>query len=65
MLSLADTGKYWQILLSQGLAAGIGTGFLFIPCLAVQAHHWGEGRALAMALVSTGEKFSSRLVLAE
>lgn len=54
MLSLADTNHYYQLYLSQGLAQGIGGGLLYVPALAIQAHHWKERRALAMGIVITG-----------
>ena len=55
MLSLAHVDHYYQLLLTQGVLAGIGAGFLYLPALAVQAHHWRERRALAMGVAFTGE----------
>ncbi|OBZ76523.1 hypothetical protein A0H81_03492 [Grifola frondosa] len=40
MLSLADTTKYYQIILSQGIGFGLGAGLIYVPALTVQAHHW-------------------------
>ncbi|TFK45966.1 MFS general substrate transporter [Heliocybe sulcata] len=54
MLSLADTRKYYQIFLSQGICLGLGSGLMFVPALSVQAHHWKRRRALAMGIVPTG-----------
>ncbi|CAL1703508.1 unnamed protein product [Somion occarium] len=54
MLSLADTSKFYQIFLSQGVGVGLGSGLIFLPSLSVQAHHWKERRALAMGIVMTG-----------
>lgn len=55
MLSLADTKKYYQLFLSQGVGMGIGEGLMLVPALSVQAHHWKKRRAMAMGLVFTGE----------
>ena len=54
MLSLANPQKYYQVFLSQGLGAGLGAGFLYVPALAVQAHHWRRRRALAMGTTISG-----------
>ena len=54
MLSLADPEKYYQVFLSQGLGAGLGVGLLYVPSLAVQAHHWRRRRALAMGTTISG-----------
>ena len=54
MLSLADTDQYYQVLLSQGVGAGLGSGLIFSPALSVQAHHWKRRRALAMGVVLSG-----------
>ena len=39
MLSLADTSKYYQLLLSQGIGMGLGGGLVLVPAVSVQAHH--------------------------
>ncbi|KAI0057037.1 MFS general substrate transporter [Artomyces pyxidatus] len=54
MVSIAHPDKYYQIFLSQGVGMGIGAGLLYIPAMAVQAHHWRARRALAMGAVITG-----------
>ncbi|KIJ65812.1 hypothetical protein HYDPIDRAFT_174676 [Hydnomerulius pinastri MD-312] len=54
MLSLANPEKYYQVYLSQGLGLGIGAGLLYVPAVAVQAHHWRKKRAFAMGVVVTG-----------
>jgi hypothetical protein len=33
---------------------GIAAGLLYVPSVAVQAHHWRKRRALAMGIVATG-----------
>ncbi|KAI0310455.1 major facilitator superfamily domain-containing protein [Amylostereum chailletii] len=54
MLSLAHPDKYYQVFLSQGVGMGIGSGLLYVPAMAVQAHHWRKWRSLAMGFVITG-----------
>ncbi|KAF4588805.1 hypothetical protein EYR40_010360 [Pleurotus pulmonarius] len=54
MVSLVDTSAYYQVYLSQGIGLGIGAGLLYVPAVAVQAHHWIRHRAFAMGVVVTG-----------
>lgn len=54
MLSLADTSKYYQLLLSQGIGMGLGGGLVLVPAVSVQAHHWKKRRSLAMGITFTG-----------
>jgi hypothetical protein len=55
MLSLASPDHYYQIFLSQGVGMGIGSGLIYLPSMAVQAHHWKVRRSLAMGVVITGQ----------
>jgi len=57
MLSLVQPHQYYQIFLSQGVGMGIGGGLVYVPAMAVQAHHWQARRALAMGIVITGSSF--------
>ncbi|KDQ24022.1 hypothetical protein PLEOSDRAFT_1048021 [Pleurotus ostreatus PC15] len=54
MVSLAHTDTYYQVYLSQGVGLGVGAGLLYVPAVAVQAHHWKRRRAFAMGVVVTG-----------
>jgi len=54
MLSLADPKEYYQLVLSQGVGMGLGSGFLLVPAQSVQAHHWRQRRPMAMGIVATG-----------
>ncbi|OBZ76864.1 Riboflavin transporter MCH5 [Grifola frondosa] len=58
MLSLADTTKYYQIILSQGIGFGLGAGFIYVPALTVQAHHWKKRRSLAMGILNAGSQLA-------
>ncbi|KAI0779973.1 MFS general substrate transporter [Fomes fomentarius] len=59
MHSLAKPGAYYQILLSQGIASGLGQGMLYIPTLAVISHYFQRRRALAMTIVATGSSLGA------
>ncbi|KAF3219248.1 hypothetical protein TWF106_007090 [Orbilia oligospora] len=52
MTSISTT--YWQVLLSQGFCIGLGTGFLFVPSVAVIAGYFTMKRSFAVGLGSTG-----------
>jgi hypothetical protein len=55
MGSLAHNDQFYQIFLSMGLGLGLGAGLLYMPAVAVQAHHWHKRRALAMGVVVSGQ----------
>ena len=59
MLSLVRLDRYYQVFLCQGLGMGIGGGLLYLPALAIQAHHWKDHRAFALGVVSSGMTISS------
>ncbi|KAL4937287.1 hypothetical protein BDV06DRAFT_77516 [Aspergillus oleicola] len=52
MLSLAE--KYYQILLSQGICAGLGFGLLYIPSITLVSRGFVEKRALALGVATAG-----------
>ncbi|KAF2658528.1 putative monocarboxylate transporter [Lophiostoma macrostomum CBS 122681] len=45
---------YWQILLAQGVAMGIGFGCLYLPAPALVSMHFQRNQALAMGISSSG-----------
>ncbi|KAF9026849.1 MFS general substrate transporter [Hymenopellis radicata] len=57
MLSLAQPGQYYQILLAQGFGAGLGIGIVYVPSIAVISHHFDKSRALAMGIATSGSGF--------
>ncbi|KAL0945864.1 hypothetical protein HGRIS_012148 [Hohenbuehelia grisea] len=57
MLSIANPSQYYQIFLAQGVGLGVGSGLLYTPAIAVQAHHWKSRRAFAMGSITTGTAF--------
>ena len=54
MLSLAHQDAFYQVILSQGILAGIALGFLFLPSIGVIAHHFKRRRSFAMGIVVSG-----------
>ncbi|KAI0737623.1 MFS general substrate transporter [Daedaleopsis nitida] len=59
MHSLAKPDAYYQILLSQGLGAGIGAGMLYIPCVAILSQYFHKRRALAMTVAASGSSLGA------
>ncbi|VDC07087.1 unnamed protein product [Peniophora sp. CBMAI 1063] len=54
MVSIAHPNKYYQLFLSQGVGMGLGAGLIYVPAVAVQAHHFRVYRPVAVGVVNTG-----------
>jgi MFS family permease len=52
MLSLCKT--YWQVMLAQGLAFGIGSSGLWMPSIVMTTQWFSSKRGLAVGIVSSG-----------
>lgn len=52
MTSIAK--EYWQVVLAQAVCLGMGSGCLFVPCLAITSTYFSKKRALAVGLASSG-----------
>lgn len=52
MLSLSTT--YWQVMLTQGLLAGVAVGLLFVPSLALISLFFTQKRAFALGIATSG-----------
>ncbi|KAF7362888.1 MFS general substrate transporter [Mycena venus] len=59
MLSLCKPQQLYQIFLAQGLGAGLGSGTMYVPSIAVVSHYFHKRRALAMAIVATGSSLGA------
>ncbi|KAI1338115.1 riboflavin transporter MCH5 [Xylariaceae sp. FL0016] len=46
--------EYWQLLLSQGLCMGLGSGCLFCPTISTTSTYFSSKRALALGIVACG-----------
>jgi len=44
----------WQLVLSQGLASGMGSGIIFCPSIALCATYFAKNRGIALAIATTG-----------
>ncbi|KAK5065344.1 hypothetical protein LTR84_001182 [Exophiala bonariae] len=53
MMSSIST-QFYQIMLTQGICVGIGTGFLFTPTLALLPQYFKRKRSLANGIAATG-----------
>ena len=54
MLMTGLCSQYWQLLLAQGVVVGLGSGFLFLPSIAVLPQYFEKRRALATGIGSSG-----------
>lgn len=55
MMMLSLSSKYYQIILSQGLCVGIGSGIVYVPSLALVAGSFeADKRPIAIALATCG-----------
>jgi MFS family permease len=52
MLSLCH--EYWQVVLAQGFVVGIGTGFLFVPCVAIVPQYFSTKLGMALGIAVSG-----------
>ncbi|KAJ7263671.1 major facilitator superfamily domain-containing protein [Mycena haematopus] len=59
MLSFCKPQQLYQIFLAQGLGAGIGSGVMYVPSIAVVSHYFQRRRALAMVIVATGSSLGA------
>ncbi|KAF9265668.1 MFS general substrate transporter [Marasmius fiardii PR-910] len=59
MLSLIERQHYYQAFLSLGLGFGIGAGAIYVPSIAIVAHHFTKKRALAMGIAVAGSSLGA------
>ena len=52
MLSICR--NYWEVLLAQGFVVGIGTGLLFVPCVAVLPQYFSTRLGMAVGIAVAG-----------
>ncbi|CAG8908994.1 unnamed protein product [Penicillium egyptiacum] len=52
MLSLCS--EFWQVVLAQGFVVGIGTGCLFVPCVAIIPQYFTTKMGAAMGAAASG-----------
>lgn len=49
--------NFWQLLLAQGVTTGLGSGMIFCPAMGLVTTYFTKKRALAVAIVTTGNSF--------
>jgi MFS family permease len=59
MILASVSTKYWQLLVSQGICVGLGSGLLYLPSVAVPAQHFSSKVMLATGLVATGSSMGT------
>ncbi|KAF8147570.1 MFS general substrate transporter [Crassisporium funariophilum] len=59
---VAECTEYWQFVLCQGIAVGLGCGGIFGPTSAVIAHWFKKRRGLAMGFVAVGSSIGGTVL---
>ncbi|KAF5350404.1 hypothetical protein D9758_012484 [Tetrapyrgos nigripes] len=60
LLSLCQPNHFYQILLTQGIGAGLGSGITYVPTISVVSHDFsGKDRLLAMTVVASGSSLGA------
>ncbi|KAK0458984.1 major facilitator superfamily domain-containing protein [Desarmillaria tabescens] len=54
MLSLMQPGQYYQIILAQGIGAGLAIGLMYVPGISVVSHYFQCRRSFAMGVATSG-----------
>lgn len=52
--SMSFSTSYWQLMLSQGVTIGIGTGIIVCPIMAVASTYFSTKKTLAMGVITAG-----------
>jgi predicted MFS family arabinose efflux permease len=60
MMSSIST-KYYQIMLAQGICVGVGTGFLFMPAVALLPQYFKKRRSLVNGIAASGSSIGGVL----
>ncbi|KZF20181.1 MFS monocarboxylate transporter-like protein [Xylona heveae TC161] len=54
IFTTSAVGKYWQLVLSQGITTGLGNGTLFTPAIALVSTYFVKKRPLALGFAACG-----------
>lgn len=46
--------QYWEFMLAQGICVGLGSGFLFIPSVAILPQYFSTKKAFALGIAASG-----------
>jgi hypothetical protein len=59
LLMASISTKHWQLLVSQGICVGLGSGLLYVPSVSVPAQYFSSNVMLATGLVATGSSMGT------
>lgn len=54
MMIVSVCTQYWQLILSQGVLVGLGSGCLFVPSIAVLPTYFEKRQSLALGIGASG-----------
>ncbi|KAI0386926.1 MFS monocarboxylate transporter-like protein [Hypomontagnella monticulosa] len=54
VFATSAVASYWQLILAQGVAQGLGNGMLFTPCVTLVAVWFNKKRAFALSIAACG-----------
>ena len=54
MMMLSLCKEYWQIMLTQGVCAGLGCGLLYTPSVSLVTAAFSSRRSLALSVTNSG-----------
>lgn len=59
MVSICDS--YWQVMLAQGVVAGFGSCFLYLPAVAIIPQYFSKRKALANGIAASGSSLGGTI----
>lgn len=61
MMTVSLCTEYWQLLLSQGVLVGLGSGCLFVPSIAVLPTYFDTRQSLALGIGASGSALGMQI----
>lgn len=61
MMMVSLCTEYWQVMLAQAIVVGLGSGCMFIPCVAVLPQYFTTKRILATGIAASGSSLGGVL----
>ena len=59
MMMLSLCSAYWQVVLTQGICVGLGSGLVSVPSIAVVTAAFSKKRAIAVGVVSSASNLGN------
>jgi MFS family permease len=60
MVTTSLCTSYWQFMLAQGIAIGLGAGCLFVPSVAIVSTYFSTKRSFATGVAASGSSLGTR-----